>query len=73
MAQPTKEPPFWLVWSPQGQPPRYRHQSRSLAEDEALRLARANPGNEFYVLCPVTLLTKADVRIERYAIDDIPF
>lgn len=73
MAVEKNEPPFWLVWSPQGQPPRYRHRTRSLAEDEALRLARECPGKEFYVLCPVTLVTRADVRIERFATDDIPF
>lgn len=73
MPNDTALPPFWLVWSPQGREPQRKHPSRQIAEGEALRLARQCPGSEFYVLCPVALMTKSDVRIERYATDDIPF
>lgn len=41
---------FWMVWSPQGHPPIVRHDHHAKAINEAERLARANPGREFYVL-----------------------
>jgi len=48
MAHPEK---FWLVWCPNGlRPPTYRHDTHESAEQEAVRLARLNPGKEFYVL-----------------------
>ena len=41
---------FWFVWSPEGYPPKFRHASPDLAEQEARRLALLNPGKEFIVL-----------------------
>ncbi len=41
---------FWMVWSPQGRPPTHRHQFHGLAVSEAERLARNNPGQQFFVL-----------------------
>lgn len=42
--------PFWLVWNPAGSPPRMKHATLERAESEAGRLARSNPGQEFFVL-----------------------
>lgn len=43
-------PDKWIVWSPQGEaPPRVVHETHFLANDEAERLARENPGKEFFV------------------------
>lgn len=39
---------FWLVWSPQGRSP--KHETYELAKTEAARLARSNPGHQFYVM-----------------------
>ena len=51
----TKSAPntrFWLVWSPDaGSNPRVRHATRREALDETIRLAKQNPGMEFYVAC----------------------
>ena len=72
-----QEVDFWLVWSPQGQhPPRYQHTSQANAEREAVRLAAAHPGKQFYVVEPryevTSLLTR--IRHERPLIGDgIPF
>ena len=41
---------FWLVWRIDGDSPSFRHASLKTAKAEAERLARANPGCQFYVL-----------------------
>lgn len=41
---------FWLVWNPQGRSPTCDHGSKRLATDEAKRLAKANPGQRFFVM-----------------------
>lgn len=45
---------FWLVWTPQGGHPKYRHSTRELAETESARLATKEPEKEFYVLKTVS-------------------
>lgn len=50
---------FYMVWNPNGRPPSFKHDSLKCAEDEAKRLARTVPGQEFFVLCAVS---KAKVR-----------
>lgn len=73
---------FYLVWSPQGaSPPRHRHVSHQAAREEAERLARANPGREFFVVlalsrsCTVASITEKlqPDRWHRCADDEIPF
>lgn len=70
---------FWMVYSPQGEsPPRYRHDTKRMAYDEATRLAGINPGDDFYVLKAVNRL-KGVVHINEHpfdkddADDGIPF
>lgn len=41
---------FWMVWNPEGNMPRVRHETESLALKEASRLALLNRGQQFYVL-----------------------
>lgn len=41
---------FYMVWSPQGGYPTHKHGSQAGAINEAERLARNNPGREFYIL-----------------------
>lgn len=41
---------FWVVWNPDGINPQHRHPVECHARAEAERLARANPGQTFYVL-----------------------
>lgn len=67
--------PFWLVWNPTGFPPKYKHSSVESAEAEAARLARCNPGQEFFVLRPVSSTEKSDLTVRRFAPadQDIPF
>ena len=45
--------PFWLVWCPTRSAPTVRQPSYIVAETEAKRLARINPGESFYVLAAV--------------------
>ena len=65
---------FWMV---QGDgPARVRHSSRAIAEREAQRLARENPGAVFYVMEAVAGHRKIDVeRVDfgRPLDDGIPF
>lgn len=68
-----QEPPFYLVWSKQGRTPVYEHPSRSSAANEAERLARMNPGQDFFVLMPVSVTLRQDVVTRKFITDEIPF
>ncbi|WP_370601141.1 hypothetical protein [Pseudomonas nitroreducens] len=41
---------FWMVWNPQAYAPTVKHPTYQAAEAEAERLARSNPGQDFYLL-----------------------
>ena len=66
----TEQPPFWLVWNPDGITPQYRYNSRISAEQDARMLARKFPGTEFYVLQPVSAAVTSDVIIRRFQSTD---
>lgn len=68
-------PPFWLVWSPNGDhPPRFQHDTEAGAEREAERLADLHPGREFYVVQPTYHVVSQRRLIQRFVTDDgIPF
>lgn len=51
MAEQTSN--FFMVWSPSGRAPTYRHESFESARTEAKRLARLNPEQSFFVLVSV--------------------
>lgn len=55
------EDEFWMVWSPQGGAPTFRHSTEFLADGEAQRLARAAAGRSFYVLRAVRRYERTDV------------
>jgi hypothetical protein len=69
--------PFWMVYGEHQGPPTMRHASRVIADGEAKRLARNNPGIRFFVLESVAVAEKHDVSfttLTRRSIDDeIPF
>lgn len=72
---------FWMVWSPTGRAPTYRHPTKKSAQDEATRLANQCPGNPFIVLAAVDayrseIVPAAPVKITRAkpdSDDGIPF
>lgn len=65
---------FYMVLQPSTNYTRYRHDDYQAAKVEAMRLARANPGQEFIVLCAVCTVTKDDVKVDEVpASDHIPF
>jgi hypothetical protein len=66
------EQAFWMVWSPQGHAPTVQHFEEKRAVGEAQRLARENPGREFYVLLAQTKYVKADVQCVRLE-PEMPF
>ena len=72
---PHRQPPFWLVWSPNGdRPPSVRHPSEDAALQEANRLADAHPGREFYVMQPTLQVVSQRRFTTRYSVDDgVPF
>jgi hypothetical protein len=74
----NKQPPFYLVWNPEGHSPTFKHNTQQDAEREAQRLARICPEQTFFVLEPVSAARKRDVDIERFdrqheLDDEIPF
>lgn len=65
---------FWMVWSPNGRAPTYQHSSADSAEREVERLARANPGQAFFVLMATKCAeVKAPPVVWSEADDDGPF
>jgi len=65
---------FFIVWSPTGPTnPSYRHEVRASAVSEAERLARAHPGNEFFVMQADTMRAVNDMKCVDYMSPDIPF
>ena len=52
---------FWMVWNPQRSAPRMKHFTRDSAINEAKRLARENPGEEFVVLQSVGSARRVDI------------
>ncbi len=66
--------PFWMVWSPQGHAPTYKHASEYAARGEAERLARVHPGSQFVVLQAMSAVECTDLRRITFENDaDIPF
>lgn len=63
---------FWMVWSPQGRAPTVQHRHPDDAEQEAKRLARLNPGCQFYTLA-VCRGFEALEPVREIEIDQIPF
>lgn len=53
---------FWMVYGVNKGAPTMRHPSSELAEREAERLARNNPGVTFCVLEAVLAVTKSDIK-----------
>lgn len=69
---------FWMVWNPNGRQPRHMHMNRVAADQEAQRLARENPGEQFFVLKSMTGFTAIPQPVETIKIrpalpDEIPF
>lgn len=64
---------FWMVWCPSKKEPTKRHNSYSHAKSEAERLARDNPGLDYYVLESIAHARKSDVVVTKFPVDPIPF
>ena len=63
---------FYLVWEPLGGYTRHRHNNRQEAEYEAVRLAKENPGKEFYVLRALSM-SKKEEPVKTIELTDLPF
>lgn len=63
---------FWMVWTPSGHPPTYRHSDYTSARTEAERLARVSPGSEFYILQAVGMRQMDSMRRVDFALE-VPF
>jgi hypothetical protein len=50
---------FWMVMRDSGQRPRVRHPTLEAAQDEARRIAVANPGADVWVIACTTVETIA--------------
>ena len=74
----SKTSPFWCVWNPTYGVPTVKHRSRDVALAEAKRLARCNPGQDFYVLAGIAHVVKNDCLVTRIGAgpdfdEEIPF
>lgn len=68
--------PFWMVYGMGQGGPTYRHHSLESAKTEATRLARANPGVQFFILETIGTVEKVDVVFTDLRVpadDGIPF
>jgi hypothetical protein len=63
---------FWMVWTPAGRPPVFRHTSYGSAEREARRLAGENSGMEFFVLASEVSFTSGMI-FQTYRFEETPF
>jgi hypothetical protein len=54
---------FFVVWNPKGRNPSMCHETHKAAQDEAVRLAKSNPDQDFYVMEALNLVRKVDVQI----------
>lgn len=64
---------FYLVWCPQGGPPRYRHEQKIDAQNEAKRLAAENPSRQFYVLAAFERYESTQVSVTKLPDPPPPF
>ena len=55
---------FWLVWTPNGYPPMFKHATQEAATAEAQRLARNYTNQCYYVLETMSVSRKEDVITE---------
>lgn len=74
------EQPGFFVWNPLGRIPCFKHETYHSALVEAERLARANPGHDFFVLgalerikIPLPGTERERVRLPFDGIDELPF
>ena len=64
---------FYFVWNPQGHAPTFRHATWEAAREEALRLARQAPGQEFIVLGSIGCFVVNDIQYTEMHVDELPF
>jgi hypothetical protein len=64
--------PFFVVWQPSTGYTKYRHTSQEAAEEEAVRLAKQNLGQEFIVLLSMSSLVVNKVQREEFDLGSLP-
>jgi hypothetical protein len=62
-----QEPPFFMVWWPNGGSPVHKHFERDYAEREAERVARLHPESDVFVMAPTTRVRAKRAEREDYA------
>lgn len=64
---------FWMVWSPQGNPPTRKHDTEEGAIREAERLARVTPDAEFIVLVAIHMRSVKSPMKRVRLLQELPF
>ena len=62
-----QEPPFFMVWRPNGGAPVHKHFERANAEHEAERVARLHPESDVFVMAPTSRVRTRRAEREDYA------
>ena len=63
---------FWYVYNPGGYRPQFKHTTEYSATEEARRLARQSPGQEFIVLEAKRIL-KSEQPVTEIELLEVPF
>jgi hypothetical protein len=59
--------PFWMIFREDGRAPAFKHETLQDAETEAVRLAKAMPGDVFHILAVVaTVQTSPEIFGQRF-------
>lgn len=64
---------WYVIWNEEHGSPKFKHDERDAAIDEAKRLARLNPGKQFHVLGLIGTAERVDVAFTEADEDGIPF
>ena len=68
-----EQSPFCLVWNPDREMPKRKQHDQETATTEAKRLARQNPGEEFFVLICAARVVHGETIVEQFDLDEVPF
>lgn len=64
---------FWMVWCAQDRAPTYKHTSILSAQNEAARLFKMRPDQQYFVLEAVSVVEHAEMPVKHTPMINMPF